>query len=185
MELNAAPPKPFFERNWVKYGLIAGGISSLIMVVFYATYEWFFVDMVLGFIPLIVMVIIGILGAIKEKKDRGGYIEYGRAVGVSIGVVFIGSLVYMGVELILHFVIDTGLLQRIHDMQDLQFERMADRGWFSQAQLDAYREQTKDWEPTDGQKIFSCVGKVLVHCILAMIVFLISSIFIRKDPDAI
>jgi hypothetical protein len=185
MELQPVQRKPFFERNSVKYGLLAGAVGALIMILFYVIDEHLFIDFLFGFAPLVAVLIICIIAAVKERSDRGGYIDFGGAVGTSFVAIVFAALVFLIIELILNLVVDPDLQRRIQELQLEQFENWVNKGWMTESRLEAYKQQMESFPPGPGLVIFNAIGKVILFPLIGVIVFLISSIFIRKEKDTI
>lgn len=181
MEVSNARPKSFFEKNLVKYGLIGGVVAILIMVILYLVDEKLLANQMVGLISPIVLMAIGVFAAVAQRRDNGGYISYGEAVGTSIGSFMIALVISTLFSFLLYMVIDTSLLGMIREAQVEQMDAMLDKGNMSQEQYDQSIRYIE--EMGTGMMIFGWSMAVIVAGVIALIVFLISSIFVRREPQ--
>lgn len=181
MELNSAPSKSFFERNWVKYGLIGGGIAILITVIFYLVDEVLLTNQMIGLISSIAILIIGMLAAVAQKRDRGGYITYGDAVATSIGSFMVSLVVSSVFSLLLFLVIDPSMMELLRNAQIEQMDKMLESGRISQERYDMSMKYIENMG--SGGYVFNWSIAIIIAGVIALIVYLISSIFIRREPQ--
>src|SRR5437870_3542258 len=93
MEEQLAPvqSKGIFSKPHIKYGVIGGICSTAVTYSFYAINEKLFMNKMLAYLPVIIMVGFAIYAAIAKKAEAGGYIIYGNAF-VVVFVTFLISL---------------------------------------------------------------------------------------------
>jgi hypothetical protein len=179
MELDNVHAKP--ARNWLKYGLIGGGIGILFNVILYLVNEKLLMNQMVSLIPMLILLTLGVLAANAQKRENGGLLTYGGAVGTSWGTFAIGLLMGGLFGLLLYFVIDPSLMTMAKDMQIEKMDEKLASGKLTQGQYDAAVNYMQNMG--SGMFVFFWIGALLLFCVLALVVFLITSIFIRKEPE--
>jgi len=162
----------------LRYGLVAGGFSILTIATLYLVDA----SLLFGFyasIGTVGMLTIGVLAAVKKKATNDGLIPYGDCVGISIGTFSIGAVVYTLFSFLLYFVIDPSLVSKMKNAQIEQTEKFMKSGFIKP---EAYKEAVARIEQFNGTKlVYSYSTGLIILIIIALIIFLITSIFVKKD----
>ncbi|MGZ5242321.1 MAG: DUF4199 domain-containing protein [Bacteroidia bacterium] len=176
---NASTPN-FLEKIWVKYGLIGGFIAIVITTIYYVFDDSLFTDMVFSTIPLLAILITSIVAAYKLRVQQGQYLAYSQGVTTSLGAFTIGIILSSGFSILLYYVIDPDLLKKITNMQLKRVAKMVDEG---QLPKESYEEMARRLaEQGPEMFLFNQLLGVVSMIVIALIIFLISSAFLRKEP---
>ena|ERR1039457_4203308 len=162
----------------IRYGLICGGFSILVIAILYLIDA----SMIFGYVAYIGiagMFVVSVLAAIKKKSTNDGLISYGESVTTSIATFSIGQTIYTLFMLLLYFVIDPSLIARMKNVQLQRMDKYMASGALTKEQYNAAATSIENI----GSKtiLFYSVTGLIVVIILSLIVFLLTSIFIKKD----
>jgi hypothetical protein len=177
----STPQKPLLQRNWVTYGLVGGGVAVGITILLYLIDVSFLYNQLLTTIPFVVALVISILAAVKKRQDQGGYIMYGQAVATSLGAIVIATVIYSLFYIILFLLIDDSLLPAFNNAVLQNSQNLVDKGWMTKDQYDA--TETLLHDNPKSIFLYTAIQGIVVFCVFGLIVFLISSIFIRREPQ--
>jgi len=162
----------------LRYGLVCGGFYILVIAILYMI-DAALIFGAFAYIGLVGIFVISVLAAVKKKDSNGGLISYGESVTVSIASFSIGLTIYTLFMLLLYFVIDPSLIARMKSVQLAKMDQYMAKGSLTKEQ---YKAAADGIEKIDSKTIlFYSIGGLLVFILLSMIVFLLTSIFIKKD----
>ncbi|RZS93469.1 DUF4199 domain-containing protein [Aquimarina brevivitae] len=99
----------------INYGIILATILTLFTVLGYAFYQEIFVKWWVFFLLLIVIVLIGILSAVKSRKILGGIISFKETFKAYFIPIVIGTLISTLVTILIFNVIDPEAAVAIKD----------------------------------------------------------------------
>jgi len=94
------------KSSAINYGLYLGGILALITLLGYALYIDLLTKWWLGIILFVVIIIFGIISAIKSKKMQNGIISFKEAFSSYFITVAIGIIISMLISIILFNYVD-------------------------------------------------------------------------------
>jgi hypothetical protein len=177
---NNLSAKPFFEKIWVKYGLIGGGIAILITVIYYVLDDTLLADRILGLIPLLVILVTAIMAAAELRKRQDGYLAYSQAVTTSLGSFSLSILLSTLFNTLLYLVIEPGLQKKIINLQLQKVYKEVEKGNLPKENYDEIAKRLTESGPQ--MFLFSLLMGVIGFIIIALIIFLISSAILRKEP---
>jgi len=162
----------------LRYGLICGGFSILVVAILYLIDASLLFGYV-GYTGVVGMLTIGVLAALKKKTVDGGLISYGDSVTTSLATYSFGQVVYTLFMLLLYFVIDPSLVGRMKSVQIERMDKYQASGAFTKEQYNAAVAGIENIGP---QTIlfYSIVGLIVV-VIIALLIFLLTSIFVKKE----
>jgi hypothetical protein len=161
-------------KSTMNYGVMLGlalVIYSLLLWMFDATFSQ-------GLSYLSYVIIIGgIILATRAYRDQeqGGYISYGRALGVGTLTVLFASVITSLYTYLLFTVIDTGLVDRLMIIRE---EALYESG-LSDDQIDMAMEMTKRF----ANPVFMAISGFIGTVFMGFIFSLITSIFLKKEGD--
>jgi hypothetical protein len=181
MELEVTPQKPFFERNWVKYGLIGGAFSVGFTILLYLVDEQLLGNMWIGLIGSLIVLGIAIYAAIAQRHTNGGYITYSEVLGTSIGAFIVSFTISTIFTAILFILIDPSLQVILRNAEIKQLDDFLESGFINKEQ---YENGLKEIDNGGvARYIFNWSMVLIIGSIIGLIIFSISSIFIRREPQ--
>jgi hypothetical protein len=162
----------------LRYGLIGGGVSILVTTILYIIdFSLLFGGFV--YIGVVSIIIIGILAALHKKRVNSGFITYGETVAVSIGSFSVSQALATVFGILLYLVIDPSLVVKMKNVQMDKMDKLLSSGTFNKEQ---YKAATASIEKIDSNSVlFYSLGGFLVFAILVLIIYLITSIFIKNE----
>jgi len=162
----------------LRYGLIGAGVSILITTLLYVIdYTMLFGGF--AYIGIVSIIIIGILAALHKKRSNNGIISYGESVSLSIGSFAVSEGLATVFGILLYLVIDTSLVAKMKNLQMDKMDKLLSSGALNKEQ---YKVATASIEKIDTNSIlFYSLGGFLVFTILVLIIYLITSIFIKNE----
>ncbi|WP_272149336.1 DUF4199 domain-containing protein [Tenacibaculum aiptasiae] len=101
----------------LNYGLYLGIAGVFIHLIFYATGNLISLGWLSGIIGFIAMVVLIILGIKKFKADNGGFLTFGQAVKVGVGIAVISGVISTIYTLIFTNVIDPTIQEQALEIQ--------------------------------------------------------------------
>ncbi|MCF2875647.1 MULTISPECIES: DUF4199 domain-containing protein [unclassified Tenacibaculum] len=101
----------------LNYGLYLGIAGVFIHLIFYATGNLISLGWLSGIIGFIAMIILIILGIKKFKADNGGFLTFGQAVKVGVGIAVISGIISTIYTLIFTNVIDPTIQEQALEIQ--------------------------------------------------------------------
>jgi hypothetical protein len=166
--------KPSLLRSTLNYGVMLGlalVIYSILLWMFNATF-----NQGLSYISYVIM-IGGIVLATRAYRDQeqGGYISYGRSLGVGTLTVLFASVITSVYTYLLFSVIDPGLLDRLMIMREEAFYESG----LADDQIDMALQMTERFARPGIMAISGFFGGVFVGFIIS----LITSIFLKKEEE--
>jgi hypothetical protein len=165
--------KSTFWKSAMIYGLYLGIGITLYSVILYVTGQS--QNKSLGYISFLLYAIGIVLIQINYRnKELNGTISYGQAVGIGVGVMLFAGII-SALYTIIIFKIDPGLIEQIKVMQE---DSMLKRG-MSQDQVDSAMSIASKMMTPGVMAISGLFGSVLIGTIIS----LISSIFVKKQPN--
>jgi amino acid transporter len=106
----------------LNYGLILGVASVLLNLTFYATGTLLTLGWALGLIAFAIMIVIIVMGIKKFKDENGGFVSWGQAVKIGVGIAIISALIGIIYNLIFNNFIDPEFQDQAMEVQRLAWE---------------------------------------------------------------
>lgn len=171
-------------NSTVKYGLIAGAVSSIILVVMhYAAFELsqgFSVALIFGIIlPIIFMV----MGVKDERASQEGFISFGEALKTSFLIFFIAAIITSLVSFGLMQTYSEETWQSMADIQRENAKGMLEMFGMDDLQMEEALEEftvEKIKEQTAG--IGAVIINLLGNAFFGLIISLIVSAIMKRNP---
>jgi hypothetical protein len=167
------------KTSLMKHAMTYGAIIGLALVVFsvlqYITGLTF--NKVLGYLQYVVL-FAGLFLGTKVYRDKalGGYISYGKALGLGVLIsVFVGIITVFFNFIMMRF-IDPGLIDKAMAMAE---EQLQNSRLVPADQVDALLENVRNKMMT----VWSLPLGVISFSFIGFIIALITSAFVKKDPN--
>ncbi|WP_299438815.1 DUF4199 domain-containing protein [uncultured Aquimarina sp.] len=94
------------KSNAISLGVILGVILSLVIVLAYTVYQGFYTNWMAGIGISVMIIIFGIVSAIKSRKLLGGFISFKDAFTSYLIPIAIGTIISTIVSILIYVVID-------------------------------------------------------------------------------
>lgn len=161
----------------VNYGLILGGIAILISLVQYSLGEHLTPNPIYGVISFGLMIAAIVLGIKKLKELNQGYISFGEAVKVGVGIAVVSALISIIYNLIFIYFIEPDFLDQMLQKQE---EDMFNKG-MKEEQIKAAMAMANKLK---GPFISSAVG-IVASAFMGFIVSAITGAIVKKSKEEI
>jgi len=162
--LNAKNVSPF--PTALRYGLIGGGISIVCGLISYLAGMTSTVSSIIGVLSSIISIAIIVLAIQAHRnKDLGGYISYGRCLGVGVLTAIIMGVVGLIWSALLFNVIDPGLGE---EMLGMIVEQWEDAG-MPEDQIEQMLPMTAMFTGFKGMALMSLIGTPIFGFIVSLI----------------
>lgn len=166
----------------LRYGLICGAVAILFVAILYA------IDSKLlfgyyAYIGFVATFTIAVLAAVARKKNNGGYISYGDSVVTSLAAFSIGEVIYTLFMLLMYFVIDPHLIDKMKSVQMERMDQMLANGTLNKVQYTA--AQTSIENINSNSILFYSIMGVIIIIIISLLIFLLTSIFIKNEKSPV
>jgi hypothetical protein len=166
--------KPSLLRSTLNYGIMLGlalVIYSILLWMFNATF-----NQGLSYVSYVIM-IGGIILATRayREHEQGGYISYGRALGVGTLTVLFASVITSVYTYLLFSVIDPGLMDRLMIMREEAFYESG----LADDQIDMALQMTERFARPGIMAISGFFAGVFAGFIIS----LVTSIFLKKEEE--
>jgi hypothetical protein len=162
------------------YGLLNGGVSILITILIYlGGVQWFMSPLL--YLSFVFLILFAVLAARQQKKQQGGYLEFGEALKTTFLVLVIGLFLSTLFEYFLYNYIDVPFGQALTQASAEKFgDTMEKYKMMSQDKIDEAVEQMLNTNAfTIGKMLFGFALRCIGMFIAALIV---SAIIKRKRP---
>tara|TARA_R110001632_G_scaffold89433_3_gene192827 strand:- start:12194 stop:12715 length:522 start_codon:yes stop_codon:yes gene_type:complete len=106
----------------LNYGLILGIATTLLSLTFYATGTLLTLGWALGLVAFAVMITVLVMGIKKFKDENGGFISWGQAVKIGVGIAIISALIGIVWNLIFNNFIDPTFQDQVMEVQRQAWE---------------------------------------------------------------
>ena len=126
----------------LNYGLYMGGASILVSLIKYATGMQYEQEWYSGLIGLVILIAFIVLGIKKYKFDNGGFISFGKAVKIGLGITFISTLLIIAYFTIFSMVIEPDFMERTIEAQKIVW---ADSFGMTEGQIEDSVENTRKY----------------------------------------
>ncbi len=170
-----------FKSNAVNFGLYLGLALTAITVLVYAMNMDVFVKWQFSILLFLLVVVMGIISAVKSKKLLGGFISFKDAFTSYVITVAIGTLISTLVGIVVFNFIDPEAAQELNEkIMIATKESMESFG----APAESIQEQMKKMQDTDnfaiGKQVQNYVIGLAIYCVFGLIG---AAIVKKNDPD--
>lgn len=165
--------KSTFWKSAMVYGLYIGIVLTLFSVILYVTGQM--QNKTLGYISFPIYIVCIVIAQIHYRNhEQNGVISYGQAVGFGTAIMLFSGVITALYTLII-YKLDPSLIDQIKNMQEeaLMQKNMSDE------QIEAAMSMSgKMLSP-----VFMAISSLFGSVIIGTIVSLITSIFVKKQPN--
>jgi Mn2+/Fe2+ NRAMP family transporter len=179
MEDNSTPT-PTLMSHAIRWGGITAAVSVILTMLLYAIDYTLMVQLKILFIFLAIYIGIVIYAGIDYRKSIGGFLSYGKAFQHGYLIYIISGLIATVFSMLLYFVIDPELPQKLTDASIENTREMMIGFGAPEDTIDNALEEAK--EATAKQ--FTVTGIALGYLrilVVSAIMALISAIFVRRN----
>jgi hypothetical protein len=160
----------------LQYGLLSAVISLLLFVVLYMGGIKLFTSP-LAYAAFLVPIIFAVLACVKEKKQRGGYLDFGKALQIAFAVFVISSLVTTIANYVVLNFVDNEFRDALQQYSMEQTEKWMKKFGAPQDQIEKALKDTAEKNPFTAGKL--ALGFAF-YCFLWFIFSLIIALIVRK-----
>lgn len=169
----------------VRFGLIVGGVYVVIMAVLFSSgvkvYKSAF-----AMLPFWIMIALGVVAGLQERKINGGFITFGRAVITVQTVFIISEFMINALDFTLYNFVDPELHQKIKEYTVATtaetIERFSGVVNYQENDIEELMDTVKNANYHFKRK--DALMKFVTWCVIDAIFALIIGIIIRKEPKA-
>jgi len=173
-ETNRLTPRDIILR----YGLICGALGILFVAILYMIDA----GLMFGYYAYIGFIFtfgVAVIAAVKRRKHNDGIISYGDAVTTSLAVFSIGQTMYTLFMILLYFVIDPHLIDKMKSVQMDRMDRLMANGTLNKVQYTAAQSSIENM--SGNTILFYSIMGLIVMIIISLLIFLLTSIFIKNE----
>lgn len=157
--------QPTTGKFALKYGLLLGGISVAFGLMLYFMDMHYQQSMSIFVVSIVIMLAVILLALYQFKKENGGYMTFGEALKIGVGLCLIGGIISMLFQLLLSNVIDPGMVDK---QLELARAKMVDYG-MTPEQIDSQMEMSKKFSGPLIQAAFGFIASIFFGFILTLI----------------
>jgi len=162
--------QPKTGKYALNFGVILGGISVVFSLMLYSLdmhYQGGFA--VMG-VSLVLTIVFIILGMIQFKKANDGFMSFGQALKIGVGISLVGAVIGVIFNQILINFIDPDTMTKAFEYQR---EQLIAAGELTVEQVDAQLEMGKNFSTPVMQIAFGLLGSLFFGFILSLVPALI------------
>jgi hypothetical protein len=159
----------------LNYGLYLGIISVLVSLITYATGNHLQPHWSISVINVVIMVTMIVMGMKKFKTDNGGFMSWGQAVKVGVGLTMVSTIIVIVYNMIFMNFIEPDFMNQ---MAAIQEQAWVDAGMSSE-EIDAAKTMMQKFQ---GPVISSAIGLV-VAAFLGFVVSAIAGAIMKESAE--
>ena len=159
----------------LNYGLYLGIIGVFIHLVFYATgtlvkFGW--LNGIIGFIAMIALIILGIK---KFKTDNNGFLTFGEALKVGVGIAIISAVITS-----IYTLIFTNLIEPDFQAQMMEVQKQA---WLDAGMNDEQIEASEAMAQKFSSPVITIPISIVVSAFIGFVVSAIGGAIMKKTAE--
>lgn len=171
------------KQSSLQYGLILGGILSLITVLMYALNTELFTEWWIGILTLVIVIAVGIVSTAKAKSLLGGYMTFKEAFSAYFITIAVGLAISTVVAILIFTVVDPDLATFLNERTIEMSREFMERFGTPEAEME------KALAELEGVNNFSVINQLKSYVFnlifMSVIGLLVALIMKQKDPNAI
>ncbi|OIQ22924.1 DUF4199 domain-containing protein [Lacinutrix sp. MedPE-SW] len=169
------------KSSAINHGLYLGGFLALVTILGYALYLDLLTKWWLGIIFLIVIIIAGIVSAIKSKKMQGGFITFKEAFSSYFITVAIGILISMVISIVIFNFIDP---EAAITLKEKTIETTVQMMRNFNAPEDAVAQTVEQMEAQKNQfSIGPQLQSNVIFLVIQAVIGLIVALIVKRNPE--
>ena len=174
MENNSSTLKSYI----LQYGLLLGGISVVFALMLFFLDMHYTQESSVGIISIIITITIIVLGQYSFRKDNEGFLSFGEALKLGVGIALISSIIGVTYQVLLVTVIDPDTIPKMITIAENQLYESYPE--MSQEQIDQMLEMQNKFITPKMMAAFGLIGGVFIGFIISLITGLILK---RNRPE--
>ncbi len=148
----------------LNYGLYLGIASVLISLIMYALGMYLEQNWIAIILSFVIMIILIVLGIKKFKETNEGFLSWGQAVKIGVGIAIISGVISIIYQQIFINFIEPDFMNQ---MMEIQNQKMLDAG-YSEERIDAAKEMSEKMG-TLTDSAMSLIGTAFIGFIISAI----------------
>jgi uncharacterized membrane protein len=171
------------KQSSIQYGLILGGILSLLTILMYSLNQELFLKWWIGIITILIVIGTGIVATAKAKAILGGFMSFKEAFSAYFITVAIGLLISTAVGILIFTVVDPDLASYLNEQAVEMTREFMEKFGTPEADMEAALDEMRNTDNfAVGNQLKSYAFGLVFQAVIGL---LIGLIFKRKDPNAI
>lgn len=162
--------KPKTGKFALNYGLLLGGISIIFAFMLYTADMHYQGGIAVMLISIALSLAALIVAMIQFKKANHGFMTFGQALKIGVGVCLIGGIIGIIFNQIMSNVIDPDMMAKAMEFQKNQ---LLETTTMTAEQVDAQMEMGKTFSTPTMQIVFGLIFSLLVGFVLSIVPALI------------
>ena len=166
------------KSNILQYGFLLGGISVVFALMLFFLDMHYTQESSVGIISFIITITVIVLGQYSFRKDNEGFLSFGEALKLGVGIALISSIIGVTYQVLLVTVIDPDTIPKMITIAENQLYESNPE--MSQEQIDQMLEWQSKFISPKMMATFGLIGGVFIGFIISLITGLILK---RNRPE--
>jgi hypothetical protein len=166
------------KSNILQYGFLLGGISVVFALMLFFLDMHYTQESSVGIISIIITIAVIVLGQYNFRKDNNGFLSFGEALKLGVGIALISSIIGVTYQVLLVTVIDPDTIPKMITIAENQLYESYPE--MSQEQIDQMLEMQNKFITPKMMAAFGLIGGVFIGFIISLITGLILK---RNRPE--
>ena len=166
------------KSNILQYGFLLGGISVVFALMLFFLDMHYTKESSVGIISIIITIAVIVLGQYNFRKDNNGFLSFGEALKLGVGIALISSIIGVTYQVLLVTVIDPDTIPKMITIAENQLYESYPE--MSQEQIDQMLEMQNKFITPKMMAAFGLIGGVFIGFIISLITGLILK---RNRPE--
>ena len=166
------------KSNILQYGFLLGGISVVFALMLFFLDMHYTQESSVGIISIIITIAVIVLGQYNFRKDNNGFLSFGEALKLGVGIALISSIIGVTYQVLLVTVIDPDTIPKMITIAENQLYESYPE--MSQEQIDQMLEMKNKFITPKMMAAFGLIGGVFIGFIISLITGLILK---RNRPE--
>jgi hypothetical protein len=166
------------KSNILQYGFLLGGISVVFALMLFFLDMHYTQESSVGIISIIITFAVIVLGQYNFRKDNNGFLSFGEALKLGVGIALISSIIGVTYQVLLVTVIDPDTIPKMITIAENQLYESYPE--MSQEQIDQMLEMQNKFITPKMMAAFGLIGGVFIGFIISLITGLILK---RNRPE--
>ena len=109
-----------FKSQILQYGILLGGISVVFALMLFFLDMHYTQDSSVGIVNILITITVIVLGQYNFRKDNEGFLSYGEALKLGVGIALISSIIGVIYQVLLVTVIDPDTIPKMITIAESQ-----------------------------------------------------------------
>ena len=166
------------KSHILQYGILLGGISVVFALMLFFLDMHYTQDSSVGIVSIVITIAVIILGQYNFRKDNEGFLSFGEALKLGVGIALISSIIGVIYQVLLVTMIDPDTIPKMITIAENQLYESNPE--MSQEQIDQILEMQSKFISPGMMAAFGLIGGLFIGFIISMITGLILK---RNRPE--